>query len=74
MTATYTLARFALLGLLVAALTLVAALPALAEEPVPFPDPAPWGGGECAAGETGERSGEWECVGRLNPAPWPSGW
>jgi hypothetical protein len=77
MMATHTLARFALFALSVAALTLVAALPALAEaplaeEPTPVltPDPAPWGGGECQAGEAGGRSGEWECVGTPFPVPW----
>jgi hypothetical protein len=76
MDATHTLTRFAFLGLLVAALILVAALPALADGTVPFPDPAPWSGSECAADETGGRSGELECTGTLDPipAPWPLEW
>ena len=69
MTGTHTLARFALLGLLIAALTLVAALPALAYDTVPMPDSTPWGGGECQAGDTAGRPGEWECVGTLLPVP-----
>ena len=81
MNATHILARFALLGLLAAALALVVALPALAEAPLaeepvrlPFPDSATWGSGECQAGETGGRSAEWECVGTPFPQSWPSGW
>jgi hypothetical protein len=81
MNATHILARFALLGLLAAALALVVALPALAKEPLaeepallPIPDSAPWGSGECQADETGGRSAEWECVGTPLPQPWPSGW
>ena len=67
MTATHMLARFALLGLLLTALTLVAALPALAEGPLPYPDPAPNGAGKCQAGGIGGRPGEWDCVGTLLP-------
>ena len=70
MTDTHTIARLALFALLIATMTLVAALPALAEDTVPFPDPAPWGGGDCQAGATDGRPGEWECVGMPFPVPW----